>query len=108
MTERQKRVRVAVKAAIPQAAADAFKEALPLRDHRESQLADDKHCQGVGLCQTCDEYEPCSNAQEWEARCGRQAALEDRTAIRPRSGSRTQVIRLNGCIFKINGPLELP
>ena len=28
-----------------------------LRDHRETQLADDKHCKGVGLCEICDEYE---------------------------------------------------
>src|SRR5262245_35244592 len=57
MTERKKRVRIAVKASFPQAAIDAFKEALRLRGHREAQLANDKHCQGVGLCQTCDEYE---------------------------------------------------
>jgi hypothetical protein len=37
--------------------AHAFKEALKIRDHRETHLADDKHCQGIGLCQTCDEYE---------------------------------------------------
>jgi hypothetical protein len=29
----------------------------PHRDHRETQLADGEHCRGVGLCQTCDEYE---------------------------------------------------
>jgi hypothetical protein len=57
MTERKKRVRVAVKAAMPQAAIDAFKKALKLREHRETQLADDTHCQGVGLCEVCDEYE---------------------------------------------------
>ena len=25
--------------------------------HREAQLADDKHCKGVGLCEVCDKYE---------------------------------------------------
>jgi hypothetical protein len=37
--------------------AQAFKAALKIRDHREAQLADDKHCRGVGLCEICDEYE---------------------------------------------------
>src|SRR5262245_35470180 len=37
--------------------AQAFKEALKLRGHREAQLANDSHCNGVGVCQTCDEYE---------------------------------------------------
>ena len=27
------------------------------RDHREAQLADDKHCKSVGVCEICDEYE---------------------------------------------------
>jgi hypothetical protein len=37
--------------------AQAFKKALKIRDHREAQLADGEHCQGIGFCQTCDEYE---------------------------------------------------
>jgi hypothetical protein len=37
--------------------AQAFKQALKLRAHREAQLADDKHCRGVGLCEVCDKYE---------------------------------------------------
>jgi hypothetical protein len=36
--------------------AQAFRQALKIRDHREAQLADDKHCRGVGLCEVCDEY----------------------------------------------------
>jgi hypothetical protein len=46
-----------VHAEITNEAAQAFKQALKLRDHREAQLADDKHCRGVGLCEICDEYE---------------------------------------------------
>jgi len=38
-------------------AAQAFKQALKIRGHREAQLADGEHCKGVGQCQTCDEYE---------------------------------------------------
>src|SRR5262245_8980217 len=57
MTERKKRVRLVVKPALPDEVIEAFKEALTLRPHREAQLADDKHCTGVGLCETCDEYE---------------------------------------------------
>jgi hypothetical protein len=44
-------------AEIPDEVAQAFKQALKIRDHREAQLADGEHCRGVGLCQTCDEYE---------------------------------------------------
>jgi hypothetical protein len=35
---------------IPDEVAQAFKKALPLRAHREAQLADGEHCQGVGVC----------------------------------------------------------
>src|SRR5262249_54582209 len=38
-------------------AAQAFRQALKIRGHREAQLADDKHCRGAGLCEVCDEYE---------------------------------------------------
>ena len=44
-------------AEISDEAAQAFKQALKIRDHRETQLADDKHCKGVGRCEICDEYE---------------------------------------------------
>jgi hypothetical protein len=37
--------------------ATAFRQALKLRDHRETQLADDKACKGIGPCEVCDEYE---------------------------------------------------
>jgi hypothetical protein len=46
-----------VHAEITNEAAQAFRQALKLRDHRETQLADDKQCKGVGLCEVCDEYE---------------------------------------------------
>jgi hypothetical protein len=46
-----------VHAEINNEAAQAFKQALKIRGHREAQLADDKHCRGVGLCEVCDEYE---------------------------------------------------
>jgi hypothetical protein len=46
-----------ITAEISDEAAQAFRLALKSRDHREAQLADGKHCRGVGLCQTCDEYE---------------------------------------------------
>ena len=42
---------------IPDEVAAAFKQALKIRDHREYQIADSKHCLGVGLCEVCDEYE---------------------------------------------------
>lgn len=35
----------------------AFAEALPLRLHREEQIASGKNCSGVGTCGTCDKYE---------------------------------------------------
>jgi hypothetical protein len=46
-----------IHAEITDEAAQAFKQALKIRDHREAQLADDKHFKGVGLCAICDEYE---------------------------------------------------
>jgi hypothetical protein len=46
-----------VHAEINDEAAQAFRQALKIREHRESQLADGERCTGVGLCQTCDEYE---------------------------------------------------
>ena len=46
-----------INAEISEEAAQAFKQALKIRGHREAQLADDKHCRGVGLCEVCDEYE---------------------------------------------------
>jgi hypothetical protein len=49
-----------INAEISEEAAQAFKQALKIRDHREAQLADDKHCKGVGLCEICDEYERLS------------------------------------------------
>jgi hypothetical protein len=45
------------KRAVSTDAATAFKKALKIRDHREYQLADSKHCLGVGLCPICDQYE---------------------------------------------------
>jgi hypothetical protein len=45
------------RAEIPEEVATAFKQALKVRDHRETQLADAEHCRGVGLCSACDEYE---------------------------------------------------
>src|SRR5262245_46625307 len=39
------------------AAAEAFKKALGLRDHREEQIADHEACPGIGLCTTCGDYE---------------------------------------------------
>jgi hypothetical protein len=46
-----------VHAEINNEAAQAFKQALKIREHREAQLANDRHCSGVGLCEVCDEYE---------------------------------------------------
>jgi hypothetical protein len=46
-----------IRAELAEETAQAFKQALKLRDHREAQLANDKHCRGVGLCETCDKYE---------------------------------------------------
>jgi hypothetical protein len=46
-----------IRAELSEETAQAFKAALKIRDHREAQLADDKHCRGVGLCETCDAYE---------------------------------------------------
>jgi hypothetical protein len=46
-----------INAEISEEAAQAFKAALKIRAHREAQLADDRHCTGIGECQTCDEYE---------------------------------------------------
>jgi hypothetical protein len=37
--------------------AQAFKQALKMRDHREDEIADGKQCKGVGLCEICDKYE---------------------------------------------------
>jgi hypothetical protein len=37
--------------------AQAFRQALKLRAHREAQLADDRRCPGAGKCEVCDEYE---------------------------------------------------
>jgi hypothetical protein len=54
-----KRISSAVtkKLKISQVAVDAFKEALPLRLHREEAIADYDACGGVGRCETCDRYE---------------------------------------------------
>ena len=49
-----------IRAELSEETAQAFKQALKLRNHREEQLADDKHCKGVGLCEICDEYERSS------------------------------------------------
>jgi len=57
MTERKKRMRVVVKPALPDEVIDAFRQALKLREHRETQIANHKHCPGAGRCETCDEYE---------------------------------------------------
>ena len=46
-----------IHAEIPDGVAAAFKQALKLRDHREAQIADGKHCPGVGGCAVCDKYE---------------------------------------------------
>lgn len=46
-----------INAEISEEAAQAFKKALEIRDHREAQLANGDHCQGAGSCSSCDEYE---------------------------------------------------
>jgi hypothetical protein len=46
-----------IRAELDEETARAFKQALKLRDHREEQLANDKYCRGVGLCEICDKYE---------------------------------------------------
>ena len=46
-----------INAEISDEVAQAFKAALKFRDHRETQLANDKHCKGIGVCEVCDEYE---------------------------------------------------
>ena len=46
-----------VGAAIADEVATAFRQALGIRDHREDELADGNRCLGIGLCETCDEYE---------------------------------------------------
>ena len=42
---------------LPDEVAQAFKQALKIRNHREGEIADDKRCKGAGLCEICDEYE---------------------------------------------------
>src|ERR1043166_7646217 len=37
--------------------ADAFRQALKSREHRERQRADFRCCRGLGLCGICNEYE---------------------------------------------------
>jgi hypothetical protein len=46
-----------IRSELSEEVATAFKQALKLRNHRETQLANDKHCKGVGRCKVCDEYE---------------------------------------------------
>ena len=46
-----------IRSDISEEVATAFRQALKLRDHREAQLADSKHCPGVGRCEVCDQYE---------------------------------------------------
>jgi hypothetical protein len=46
-----------IRAEMSDEVATAFRQALKIRNHREEQLADDKHCKGVGLCEMCDKYE---------------------------------------------------
>jgi len=46
-----------VRAELDEETAQAFKEALKLRGHREDELADAKQCKGIGQCEICDEYE---------------------------------------------------
>jgi hypothetical protein len=46
-----------IRAELDEETAQAFKTALKIRNHREEQLANDKHCKGVGKCEPCDEYE---------------------------------------------------
>jgi hypothetical protein len=46
-----------IRAELDEETAQAFKQALKIRDHREEQLANDKACKGVGRCEICDEYE---------------------------------------------------
>jgi len=46
-----------IRSELDEETAQAFKQALKLRNHREAQLADDKCCKGVGRCEICDEYE---------------------------------------------------
>jgi len=54
MTRARTRERIAT---ISNAAAEAFKKALRLRDHREDQIVNAKACPGIGLCETCASYE---------------------------------------------------
>jgi hypothetical protein len=42
---------------ISDTAAEAFKGALRLRDHREEQISSHEACPGIGRCETCDDYE---------------------------------------------------
>src|SRR5262245_9185910 len=46
-----------IRAELSDEVAQAFKQALKLREHRETQLADGEACKGVGRCEICDEYE---------------------------------------------------
>ena len=46
-----------IRAELDEETAQAFKQALELRGHREDELADGKQCKGVGRCEICDEYE---------------------------------------------------
>ena len=46
-----------IRAELSEETAQTFRQALKIRDHREAQLADGEHCQGVGLCEVCDKYE---------------------------------------------------
>jgi hypothetical protein len=46
-----------IRAELDEETAQAFKQALQIRPHREEQLANGEHCPGAGECKTCDEYE---------------------------------------------------
>jgi hypothetical protein len=45
-----------IRAELDEETAQALKQALKLRGHREDELADGK-CKGIGRCEICDEYE---------------------------------------------------
>jgi len=46
-----------IHAELSEETAQAFKQALRIRAHREDEIADGKQCKGVGRCEVCDQYE---------------------------------------------------